>query len=196
MELRGPKLQWEPVNRKNIFSTKIFDIHEITSRSPENIVGSFFTLHASDWVIIIPILKDENGNNSFLMVKQWRHGAEEMSIEFPGGVIDPGESPETAALRELCEETGYRSGNLMHAGTISPNPAIMDNHCHIFFAENLENTHKNDLDDDEFLSAEAVPVAQVIEGMGHGAYIHGLMSAALFLYIQKFGLPAPAQNKQ
>ena len=185
-----PSLSWEPVDRKNIFSTRIFEIHEITSRSPGKTEGTFYTLHATDWVIVVPVIRDGCGEESFLMVRQWRHGAGKMSIEFPGGVIDPGEAPEEAARRELHEETGYRASILEFGGTISPNPAIMDNRCHIYFAVDPENTHQTDPDDDEFVAAETVPVRQVIENMGHGAYIHGLMSAALFLYIQKKGLPS------
>lgn len=182
-------LAWQPVSKRNVFSTRVFDITEITSRSPENTENKFFTLHATDWVIVIPVVEVQANEKSFLMVKQWRHGAEAMSIEFPGGVIEPGETPEEGAGRELLEETGYKAKTLMHAGSLSPNPAIMDNHCHIFIAENLENTWKTAPDDDEYIAVETIPVTQVIGKMGHGAYIHGLMSAALFLYIQKKGLP-------
>jgi 8-oxo-dGTP pyrophosphatase MutT (NUDIX family) len=182
-------LEWTPLARKNVFSTRVFEIHELKSLSPENTENSFFTLHANDWVIVVPLLKDENGTESFLMVQQWRHGAGEMSIEFPGGVIDAGETPKQAAERELHEETGYKAGKITLAASLSPNPAIMDNKCHIFFAEDLINTQQTDLDDDEFLSAESVPVQIVLENMGKGAYLHGLMSAALFLYVQKKGCP-------
>jgi 8-oxo-dGTP pyrophosphatase MutT (NUDIX family) len=184
------KLTWHPIGKKSVFSTRVFDIHEIQSKSPENVEKTFYAIHASDWVIVIPVLKDENGQEYFLMVNQWRHAAGMMSVEFPGGVIDKGETPEEAARRELREETGFVTDKLVHGGSISPNPAIMDNRCYIFFAENLENTHNLDLDDDEYLSAEPIPVRHVIETMGHGEYLHGLMSAALFLYVQKNGLPA------
>ena len=181
-------LDWQPVNSKKIFSTRIFDINEIESRSPENDPATFFSIHAADWVIVVPVIRDEKGVESFLMVKQWRHGAEQLSVEFPGGVIDKGEKPAQAAARELLEETGYRAGELTLAASISPNPAIMDNQCHIFFARNLIDTHQLDLDDDEFVNTEAIPIAQVMEEMGHGLYIHALMTSALFFYIQKNGL--------
>ena len=183
------ELVWQPLNRRKIFSTRIFDINEIQSCSPEKDTATFYSLHATDWVIVVPVIRNENGIESFLMVKQWRHGAERLSIEFPGGVIDKGEKPEHAAARELLEETGYQAGELIQGASVSPNPAIMENTCHFFFARNLTNTHRLDLDDDEFVNTEAIPITKVIEEMGHGMYIHALMSSALFFYIQKNGLP-------
>jgi ADP-ribose pyrophosphatase len=187
--MKDSELAWQPQGSKNIFSTRIFDIHELTSRSPENTDCTFYTLHATDWVIVVPVTENADGEKCFLLVRQWRHGAGKMSLEFPGGVMDAGETPAESAARELLEETGFRAGTLTAASSISPNPAIMDNTCHIFFAENLTNTHELDLDDDEFVSAIAVPVAEVIKKMGHGEYLHALMSTALFLWIQKNGLP-------
>jgi len=181
-------LIWRPVNRKTIFSTRVFDVNEITSRSPENTESTFFTIHATDWVIVVPVIHDAEGNTSFLMVRQWRHGSETLSVEFPGGVIENGEAPEDGARRELLEETGYRAGILIHAGSISPNPAIMDNTCHIFIAENLEDTSRTNPDDDEFITTETVPFSEAFKSMGQGIYRHALMPAALFLYMQKKGL--------
>jgi hypothetical protein len=59
----------------------------------------------------------------------------------------------------------------------------------VFIAQGLEKNHSLDLDDDEFVSPEEIPVREVFERMGQGEYIHGLMAAALFLYVQKKGLP-------
>lgn len=183
------KLDWSPIGKKNIFSTRVFDIHEILSRSPDGQNGIFFSIHATDWVIVVPSITDADGIASFVMVRQWRHGSERISVEFPGGVIDAGETPEQAAVRELREETGFSAGTLIHAATISPNPAIMDNKCHIFLASDLHDTNELDLDDDEFVHHEILPVKEVIERMGHGEYVHGLMSAALLYWIQKNGMP-------
>jgi 8-oxo-dGTP pyrophosphatase MutT (NUDIX family) len=123
------------------------------------------------------------------MVRQWRHGSETLSVEFPGGVIDPGEAPADGARRELLEETGRRAGRLTHVASLSPNPAIMDNTCHVFIAEDLEDTRALSPDDDEYIAIETVPASEVFLLMGQGAYRHGLMLSAMFLYLQKKGRP-------
>ena len=95
------RLKWETKSTKTILSTVVFDVTEQKNRATDGTEGNYIVMNASDWVIVIPKL----GEN-FLMVKQWRHGEKALSIEFPGGVMDKGETPEQSALRELEEETG------------------------------------------------------------------------------------------
>ncbi|MBN2811606.1 NUDIX hydrolase [Treponema zuelzerae] len=178
-------LSWKPVSTAKAFSTRVFEVHEIESLSPDNQKGTYYTLHASDWVIVVPSLSIKGTEASFIMVEQWRHGTSARSIEFPGGVIDPGETPEQAAHRELAEETGYIARSMTHLASISPNPAIMDNYCHIFLAEDLQDTKERDLDEDEYVACTVMTESEVLKKMGKNPFNHGLMLAALFLYTQK-----------
>lgn len=171
------QLAWTEEERKVLLETPVFTVTERTSRSPEGITGKYIVNECRDWVTVIPVIKDK-----FLMVRQWRHGEKSLSIEFPGGVLDPGENPDTGALRELKEETGYEAGRLIHLGTMNPNPALFANKIHLYAAEDLTATGIQNLDDDEYVKYFEIDQKEVFENMGKGEYCHVIMAAALGLY--------------
>ena len=177
------KLAWREEGRKQVFDCRIFSIRESYCRSPENELRTFTVIDAADWVIVIPVLETPQGKK-FVMVRQWRHGSYGLSLEFPGGVSEPGEEPIDAAAREMHEETGYKPGKIRKIGEFSSNPAIMSNRTHFFLAEDLVDTGKRKLDIDEYVETELVSVDTVIQGMGRAPYIHSLMGSAITLYLQ------------
>ncbi len=173
------KLEWTEIDKKDLYKTLIYTVTERTSISPDQKQrGNYYVIDANDWVIVIPSRQDK-----FLMVKQWRHGEKALSIEFPGGVIDKGETPEEAARRELLEETGCKAGSMKYLGSMNPNPALFSNHVHIFSAEDLEYTGTQNLDKDEFVDYMEIDKKEVYKGMGTKDYPHALMASALALYI-------------
>ena len=189
---KNPTLSWKPVSKTEVFATPVFSVNQIKSLSPDNETKTFTTLSAPEWVIVIPRITDMQGRQYFLTVKQWRHGSAQLSVEFPGGVVDEGETPEYAARRELLEETGKTVRDLTLLGEVYPNPAIMGNKSHIYFADCDSNTQAQHLDEDEFLEAEAVPIDEIMKKMGEAPYDHALMCTALFFYLRytKTELPA------
>lgn len=88
------------------------------------------TLTLRDWVVVAA--EDEAEN--LVLVHQHRFGVDATTLECPGGVIDPGESPVEAARRELVEETGYDADALEPLGVLHPNPALHGNVAHFFHA--------------------------------------------------------------
>lgn len=176
-------LKWETKSTKTILSTVVFDVTEQRNRASDGTEGNYVVMNAPDWVIVIPKHHTEQGD-TFLMVKQWRHGEKALSVEFPGGVIDAGESPEEAARRELEEETGYKTGKLIKLGSSNPNPALFSNHVHFFLAEDLTPTGIQHLDADEFINYMELPINQVIQGIGTPDFPHALMGTALALYFK------------
>lgn len=181
---KNARLLWQPVSKRELCTTPVFTVNEITSMSPNQASRKFATLTAPEWVIVIPRITDAQKRQYFLMVEQWRHGSSQLSMEFPGGVVDEGETFEQAALRELLEETGKQGEKLTLLGEVYPNPAIMGNKSHVYYAECVQDTRELHLDEDEFLASQAVPVEEVLKKMGSAPYDHGLMCAALFLYIR------------
>ncbi|MDR0320525.1 MAG: NUDIX hydrolase [Treponema sp.] len=181
-------LIWKEVDRKKVFDCRVFSVWESYCKSPvpkqnKDDPLTFSVIEARDWAIVVPVINTTEGKK-FLMVWQWRHGAKDLSLEFPGGVFEPGENAEEAAARELYEETGYKPEKIKKIGEFSPNPAIMSNKVHFFLAENLTDSGKQDLDEDEFVEITLVNAEDVIQGMGKPPFIHALMGTALALYHQ------------
>jgi 8-oxo-dGTP pyrophosphatase MutT (NUDIX family) len=179
-----PRLAWTEESSKEVGDFRIFSIRESASRSPHGIVKTFSVIDTRDWAMVLPLIETGRGKE-FVMVRQWRHGAQELSIEFPGGVLESGEQNAEGAARELREETGYIAGRVTKLGAMNPNPAIMSNHIHFYLAENLTQTGTLDLDEDEFVETLTIPVTEVIQNMGTPPYIHALTAAALLYYIKK-----------
>jgi 8-oxo-dGTP pyrophosphatase MutT (NUDIX family) len=180
--MEASHLIWKEKSRKDVFHSRVFSVRDTESISPEGKRGTFTIIDAPDWVIVVPLIMVKEKPH-FLMVRQWRHGSQELSLEFPGGVIEDGENDFDGARRELEEETAYRAGKLTKIGTMSPNPAIMSNHVQYYLAEDLTALDSQNLDEDEFVDAELVPVEAVPASMGKPPYVHALSAAALALYL-------------
>jgi ADP-ribose pyrophosphatase len=173
-------LAWETLEEKKLLSCAVFDVMERISRGPDGRTGKFAVMQVPDWAVIVPVVRRPEGDQ-FLMVRQYRHGADKPSLEFPGGVIERGEDPAHAAARELAEETGWASSHIVRAGAVSPNPAIQTNTYHVFLALDCEPTADRNLDENEIVDALLVPAGEVRAGIGTGQYLHALMITALFL---------------
>lgn len=176
-------IEWKPISKEKIYSTRIFDVEQIKSISPKGEEKCFVSLKSPEWAIVIPRLS-KNDKNYFVMVEQWRHGTSSILKEFPGGVVNDGEEAIEAAKRELLEETGYNIKNIQMLGSLYPNPAIMQNHCHIFFAECEEKPENQHTDTDEFINVSLVECEEIMKNMGCPPYQHALMCSALFLYLR------------
>jgi 8-oxo-dGTP pyrophosphatase MutT (NUDIX family) len=180
-------LEWREEKTRMIFDCRVFSVRESLCRSPEGETRAFTVMDAADWAIVIPLI-ERAGEREFVMVRQWRHGSRELSLEFPGGVMEKGEDVFTAAGRELREETAYQAGKLRKLGEFRPNPALMSNTVHIFLAEELRHTGAQELDEDEYLEVSFVMPREALRGMGKPPFVHALMGSALALYLREYPL--------
>ena len=175
-------LKWKELSRRQIASCGIFDLFAAERISAAGQRGEFWILSARDWVNVVPVLRLAAGEPRFLMVRQYRHGAEQITTEFPAGLVEKDEAPVDAAARELFEETGYRAGRLTLICDLRPNPAFMTNRCYTFLAEDLETAGSHALDELESLESLALPVADVKSRAGRGEFVNALTLVALMWY--------------
>lgn len=134
-------------------------------------------IEARDWCNVLPLTTD----GRVVLIKQFRFGSQEVSLELPGGVVDDGETPEEAVRRELEEETGYRAGRLVKLGTYHSNPAHFTNQVHGFVALDCERVHDGHLEGSEDVVVETVAPADLVRLVGEGRITHALMIATIGL---------------
>ena len=128
------------------------------------------------WANVLAITKDQK----VVLVKQYRHGVQEMLLELPGGVVEADEEPMDGIKRELLEETGYSASNIVEVGMIYPNPANQTNRLYCFLALDVEQVDTQNLDDGEDIEVHLVPMDELISMAGRGEFLHALQIATLF----------------
>jgi ADP-ribose pyrophosphatase len=133
------------------------------------------TFAMPDWVSIVPVAHD----GKFVFVRQYRHGIDAPTLEVPGGLIDQGQSPAEAALRELREETGYGAGRMARLGATRPNPALQDNWHHMFLLVGAERLGDPQFDHGEYCEVVLLTRQEIRSCIRNGDITHALVLLAL-----------------
>lgn len=158
--------KWKILRSNVVFDNQWFKIRQDAIELPNgNIIDDFFVLVRPDIALIFPVTVDGN----IVFVRQYRHATGEILLELPAGSFNPNtEDPETAARRELIEETGYVPTEMIKLGTIYDNPIKDTNQIHIFLAKDVKIGGKQQLDLTEEIELELIPVSQVMNKIASG----------------------------
>jgi len=178
-----PVRPWTVLSIEPLQDCRVFTVERLESRSPVDAsVHDFFRIRSVDWAQIVPV----TDNDEIVMVRQYRHGSGELSLEVPAGLIDAGEAPDAAAARECLEETGYAVSNLRSLGVLRPNPALFMNRLHTFAAFGAQPAARIMQTDTEQTEVELVRVADMADLLIRGVVDHALDTAVLWRFLHEY----------
>lgn len=175
---------WTEISRDFVLQTFLFRLFRVGYRSnATGKEGKFDVLETKDWVNVVAVTHAGEA----LMVRQFRYGTGEDTLEFPAGTVEPGEDPAHTAARELEEETGAKGGRWTTLGTCNPNPAFLTNTCHHFAVEGLSETGVVNFDEHEEIELVRVPLAQIDHLIASGEITNALSIVSWHLYRMRRG---------
>lgn len=172
---------WTVLQSRIVLQRKYFRLREDHVRTPSGAEIVDYTISENPpWVLVVAV----TAQDEVVLVRQYRHGIGEVHTELPGGVSDP-EDPdlESAARRELREETGYGAGRWRKLMAIAPNPANQSNLAHIWLAEAVELQGESEPEATEDLRILHVPVRELESSIARGEITQALALAALCRYL-------------
>ncbi len=175
---RTPPQPWTKVSEGPEHDFHIFKIRTVQAADPrDGKAHSRVLLDAPDWVNVLALTEDDQA----VMIRQFRYGTWSITLELPGGMIEPGEDVSVGCARELEEETGYRPAQMVPLGFCHPNPAIQGNKLHCFLALGCQRVSDGAPDATEDIAVELVPRAALAGLVRDGTITHSAVLAGLYL---------------
>ncbi len=173
-----PILPWRRLSEGPATDYHVLKVREVKVADPrDGTEHPRVLIEAPDWVNIIPVTRE----GKVVLIRQFRFGVWDETLEIPGGMTEPGEAPEVSAARELEEETGYRPGRVVALGSCHPNPALQANRTWSFLAEDCVRVGLPHPDAAEDIAVELVDRDRLPGLVREGAITHSLVLVA-FLF--------------
>ena len=170
-------MYWKTLESQQVFKSGLVSIDKDKCEMPDGrIMPSYYILRFPQWVNVVPITDD----GKIILIKQYRHATGQIHWEVPGGAVHTGEDPAFAGLRELEEETGYTSQNLMKVAENYPNPALQDNRIYTYLAKGCVLKGAQSLDPFEEIEVVMMNIEQMKTSLAEGLFNHNIVVASLY----------------
>lgn len=150
-------------------------------RLPDEKTMDYYILQLKEVVSVLAI----NDQDEVLMCKQYRHPTKQILEDFPAGFVEEGEDLETAAKRELEEETGYTARKLEKLGSYYYMPGISNVKINYFLATGLKKEKKQNLDPSEFIDVKLIPMEELKRRILKNEHIDMPSSFGILLYLER-----------
>ena len=153
-------MPWETKSSKNILYTPYVSVNSDTVILPDgSVISDFYTVTIQDAALIVAITDDLQ----ILLAREYRYACKEVSTECPAGMVEDNEDPLETAMRELLEETGYKSGSWTYLGPTFESTSKLTNVMHLFLAEDCVKVSEQDLDDHESIEVLKLPFKDAVQ---------------------------------
>lgn len=174
-------MKWKKLNSKYLLKTPWATLRVDECELPDGrIMPNYYVLEYPDWVNGVGLTKE----GEIVMIRQYRHGGELVSLELPGGCIEENESPEQAIEREMLEETGYRFDTFKQLSVLYPNPATSNNKTYCFIATGGEKVKAQNLDPHEDIEIVILSLEEVEKLLENNKIPQSLHVSGLFYALQ------------
>jgi len=178
-------LKWKKISSRYLVREKWATLRVDTCDLQNGTIkDDYYVLEYPNWVSGIALTED----NKIIMVRQYRHAGDIISLEVPGGVIDGDESPENAIRRELLEETGYSFQEAELISTLYPNPATANNVTYTYLLKGGVKTQNQALDEHEILNVELYTLEEAKRLLMENKIAQSIHTSALFYGMMKLGV--------
>jgi ADP-ribose diphosphatase len=173
------------ISSERRYKGRIINLDVDTVDFPDGSTGQLEMIRHPGAAAVVPLLDDPaSPDPRVVLLRQFRHAAESFIWEIPAGRLDPGETPEQCAHRELAEETGMRASRLTPLTTFYTTPGFTDERIHLFLASGIEQGAPR-READEFMEVHPKPWSDVIKMIESGAIQDGKTLVAL-MFAGKF----------
>jgi 8-oxo-dGTP pyrophosphatase MutT (NUDIX family) len=184
---------WVAGDRRELARTRILRVceqrFECTADPARS--GAFTVIETADWVNAIALTPDGGEGPGVVMVEQFRYGTGAVTLELPGGMVDTGEDPVVAAVRELREETGFAGGAARILGRLDANPAILTNRVTTVVVEGARPVGAAEPDQHELIGVRVIPLPAIPGLIARGEIAHSVIVAAFCLFFLDRGVVGP-----
>ncbi len=167
---------------RSVYEGQVINVREDTFVLPDGREHTAAIVEYPSSVSVVPVFND----GDVMLVHQFRKPADCFLLEAPAGKMEPGERPETAALRELQEEIGHTAGRLDPLASYWAAPAYCIQRIHSYLARDLQSA-RLDADEDEFIGVRRVPLAEIPGMIADGSIRDAKSIASLLLAMRVMG---------